>query len=138
MISSAPLSRVAVPVASASHLVNKFNILEPAPSSAANIPALSEDEVDLSVLEDAETKEAEQSAGAWTLIPKDHMLVCKGEDNSVSVMSISLQPIQITNTFACPKTVALFRKRTKEKLLICKAAGLSGGTHLTTKQRSKL
>mmetsp|Transcript_28053 Transcript_28053/g.39955 ORF Transcript_28053/g.39955 Transcript_28053/m.39955 type:complete len:426 (-) Transcript_28053:282-1559(-) len=164
VISSAPLSRVHQ-LSSTDHLLNhpQENILESSSTNYKKKKSLNNNsiimematkqdqeeefnEVDLSVDDDDFIFEPDKdnysktdvNKGAWTLIPKDHILICKGDvvyPNQVS--SISLEPVKITNPFNCKKTMALFRKRTKEKLLVCKTNGSRSG-NLPTKLRSKL
>ena len=128
VISSAPLSRVSHHVTSTAHLVRRENILSESPPIQKK-PLLDgpDEEIDLSVPEEDITDEPEQSAGAWTLIPKDFMLICKGDPTDpFNVASISLQPVQLCNPFQCPKTMATFCRRTKEKLLVCNVLGTGG------------
>jgi len=153
VISSAPLSRVNH-LSSTNHSPLE-NILEATcnyKNSASSLKRPHDDdlnEVDLSVDDedfifapDKDTSgNSDRDIGAWTLIPKDHLLICKGDvDHPNQVSSISLQPVRITNPFHCEKTMALFRKRTKEKLLVCKSNGSirSGSSFPSTKLRSKL
>lgn len=140
VISSAPLSRVSHHVTSTTHLLRRENILSK--SALPQKPSLDnvDEEIDLSVPEEDIKDEPEHSAGAWTLIPKDFMLICKGDPaDPFNVSSISLQPVQLCNPFQCPKTMALFHRRTKEKLLIFQSLGTGGSQYKASPQlRSKL
>jgi hypothetical protein len=155
VISSAPLSRV-TELSNSDHLLNRSNILDSSTTlnhsrSLSNPPILDMDEIDLSVNDtdsmylpatgaSPASTGGDSKRGVWTIIPKDHMLICKGDPaNPFQVTSLSLQPVEVSNPFASPKTMALFRQRTREKLLICKASGgRSRAVNASTNMRSKL
>ena len=140
VISSAPLSRVSHHVTSTAHLLSRENILSESPLTKKSTVDDADEEIDLSVPEEDMTDPLEHSAGAWTLIPKEFMLICKGDHaDPFNVSSISLQPVQVCNPFQCPKTMATFCRRTKEKLLVCKALETWGNKNKVSPQlRSRL